>query len=98
MGGARYDFRAPLITGTHGRVAEAMIRPIAERLAELRKEIAEIRTQNGVDWSLSPYQDRGARKQRREERLSEIMEELRSLNQWKQPSAPHENRVNFCRY
>jgi hypothetical protein len=60
-----------------------MIRPIAERLAELRKEIAEIRTQNGVDWSLLPYQDRKARKQRREERLREIMEELRSLNQWK---------------
>jgi hypothetical protein len=85
MGGARYGFRAPLIKGTQGRVAEAMIRTIAERLAELRKEIAEIRTENGVDWSLLPYQDREARKQRREERLREIMEELRSLNQRKKP-------------
>lgn len=60
-----------------------MIRPITERLVELRKEIAEIRMQKGVDRSLLPYQDREASKQRREERLREIMEELRSLNQWK---------------
>ena len=62
-----------------------MVRPITERLAELRKEIADIRTQNASEWSLMPYQDREAIKQRRAERLKEIMEELRSLNRWKEP-------------
>jgi hypothetical protein len=60
-----------------------MAPPITQRLAELRKEIAEISTQ--IHSQSVPYQHREALRQRQEERLKEIMEELRSLTQWKKP-------------
>jgi hypothetical protein len=56
-----------------------MARLITERIAELRKEIAEIQAANHLASISIPYQDREAMKQRREERLKEIMKELRSL-------------------
>jgi hypothetical protein len=55
-----------------------MSRLLTERLASLRKEIAELRSPNGLK-KLGTYQEREALLQRREERLREIMEELRSL-------------------
>lgn len=60
-----------------------MPRPITERLAELRKEIAQIRTRNPSELMSVPYQHREASRQRQAERLKEIMDELRSLTQWK---------------
>ena len=59
-----------------------MARPIIERLVELRKEIAQIRTQRSQLTSV-PYQHREAMRQRQEERLKEIMDELQSLTLWK---------------
>jgi hypothetical protein len=56
-----------------------MARLITERIAELRKEIVEIQSANHLASISIPYQDREAMKQRREERLKEIMKELRSL-------------------
>jgi chromosome segregation ATPase len=61
-----------------------MARPITQRIAELRKEIAEISARIHSEPSV-PYQHRDALRQRQEERLKEIMEELRSLTQWKKP-------------
>lgn len=65
--------------------AVPMARPITERIAELRKEIAQISTLNRLESRSVPYQDREAMRQRREERLKEIMDELRSLTNWKKP-------------
>jgi hypothetical protein len=57
-----------------------MARPVTERIAELRKEIAELLAANRLaSISPVPYQDREAMKERREERLRGIMEELRAL-------------------
>jgi hypothetical protein len=61
-----------------------MALPITERIAELRKEIAEIQSANRLaSTSLLPYQDLEAMKQRRAERLQEIMAELRTPAEWK---------------
>jgi len=60
-----------------------MARPITERIAELRKEIAEILSANRLASISVPYQDREAMKQRRAERLQEIMAELRTPTEWK---------------
>jgi len=63
-----------------------MALPITERIAGLRKEIAEIQSANRLaSTSLVPYQDREAMKQRRAERLHEIMAELGTLAEWKKP-------------
>jgi len=63
-----------------------MALPITERIAELRKEIAKIQSANRLaSTSLLPYQDREAMKQRRAERLQEIMAELGTLAEWKKP-------------
>jgi len=62
-----------------------MARPIIERLADLRNEITRIRTRNSASELKSvPYQN-CAMRERRAERLREIMDELRSLNEWKKP-------------
>ena len=59
---------------------------ISERIAELRKEIAEIQSANRLaSISPFPYQEREAMKQRRAERLQEIMADLHTLNEWKKP-------------
>ena len=62
-----------------------MARPITERIAELRKEIAQIQALNNMESSSVSYQDREAMKQRRAERLQEILAELRTLTDWKKP-------------
>jgi uncharacterized membrane protein YccC len=62
-----------------------MTRPIAEGIAELRREIANIQALNNMESSSSPYQNREAERQRRAERLHEIMAELRALTEWKKP-------------
>ena len=63
----------------------SMARPITERILELRAEIAQIQALNNMDSSPVSYQDRKALKQRRAERLQEIMAELRTLTEWKKP-------------
>jgi hypothetical protein len=62
-----------------------MARPIAERIAEMRKEIAHIQALNKIESRSAPYQNREAVWQRRAERLKEIMAELRTLTEWKKP-------------
>jgi predicted Holliday junction resolvase-like endonuclease len=62
-----------------------MILPITERLAQLRKEIAQIRQQIDSRSTSVAYQNREASRQRQVERLEEIKDELRSLTQWKEP-------------
>jgi hypothetical protein len=62
-----------------------MVRPLTERLAQLRKEIAQIRQQIDSRSTSVPYQNREASQQRQLERLEEIKDELRSLTQWKKP-------------
>jgi len=52
-----------------------------ERIAELRKEIAKIQSSN----SPFPNQEREPVKQRRAERLREIMDELRALTASNKP-------------
>jgi len=59
-------------------------RPIIQRLADLRQEITRIRTRNSLELKSSPYQN-VAMRERSAERLREIMDELRSLNDWKKP-------------
>ena len=61
-----------------------MARPIIQRLADLRQEITRIRTRNSLELKSSPYQT-VAMRERSAERLREIMDELRSLNDWKKP-------------
>jgi hypothetical protein len=59
---------------------------ITQRIAELRKEIAKIQAANRLaSSSLLPSQDLEAMKQSRAERLEEIMAELRTLAEWKEP-------------
>jgi hypothetical protein len=60
-----------------------MTRPITERIAELRREIAQIQAVNSLESSSLPYQDREGMRQRREQRLLEILDELRTLADWK---------------
>jgi|KBSMisStandDraft_5_1062788.scaffolds.fasta_scaffold1020117_2 hypothetical protein len=61
-----------------------MARPIAERIPELRKEIANIQELNHTGpKSYAHYQIREDERQRRAQRLQEIMAELRRLTEWK---------------
>ena len=60
-----------LLSAIHGPL-------IAERIAELRKEIAQIQALNDTESRSAPYQNRDAVRQRRAERLKEIMAELRT--------------------
>jgi hypothetical protein len=62
-----------------------MARPIAERIPELRKEIAHIQTRNNMESGYASYHTRQAESQRRAQRLQEIMAELRTLTEWKKP-------------
>jgi hypothetical protein len=56
-----------------------MPRPIAERIAELRKEIANIQALNNMESGYASYHTRESEKQRR------AMAELRTLTEWKKP-------------
>ena len=59
---------------------------IRERVEELRREIAEIQTLN-LYYSQKPrlYVMAEGGHERRQERLKEIMDELRSMTDWKKP-------------
>ena len=59
---------------------------IRERVEALRREIAEIQELN-LAYSQRPRPDALAMsdRERREQRLKEIMEELRSMTDWKKP-------------
>ena len=59
---------------------------IRERVDALRREIAEIQELN-LAYSQRPRPDAGAMSdhERREQRLKEIMDELRSMTDWKKP-------------
>ena len=73
-----------------------MALPITERIAELRKEIAEIQSANRLaSTSLLPYQDLEAMKQKRAERLQEIMAELRTPAEWKKAVTPRDSFLTF---
>ena len=59
--------------------------PITERVKKLRQEIAEL-TEKNRRYSLSPkYGSAVADNERRFQRLIEIVEELKSLTDWKKP-------------
>lgn len=60
-----------------------MDRLVIERIAKLRKEIAHIQALNNM--RSAPCENREAVRQRRAERLREIMGEIRALIEWKQP-------------
>jgi hypothetical protein len=62
-----------------------MARPIGERIVELRKEIANIQALNNMESGYASYHTREAERQRRAQRLQEIMAELRTLTEWKKP-------------
>jgi hypothetical protein len=59
---------------------------IRERVETLRREIAEIRKLN-LEYSQTPrlYPMTTGDHERREERLKEIMDELKSMTDWKKP-------------
>jgi hypothetical protein len=59
---------------------------IAERVEALRREIAEIQRLN-LAYLQTPRPDFGAMNDhaRRQQRLREIMDELRSMTDWKKP-------------
>ena len=60
-------------------------RPITERIKKLRQEIAEL-TEKNRKYSLGPkYGSAVADNERRFQRLIEIVEELKSLTDWKKP-------------
>jgi len=59
--------------------------PITERIKKLRQEIAELAEKNRR-FSLGPkYGSATADNERRLQRLIEIVEELKSLTDWKKP-------------
>ena len=59
---------------------------IRERVEELRREIAEIETAN-LAYLQKPRPDHAAMNDhvRREQRLGEILKELKSMTDWKKP-------------
>ena len=60
-----------------------MLRPIKERIANLRKEIAEINEEN-LKYVQGGREPPGvANHERRLQRLQEILDELESLTDWK---------------
>ena len=62
-----------------------MPRPVTERIKKLREEIAEL-TEKNRKYSLSPkYGSSVADNERRFQRLIEIVEELKSMTDWKEP-------------
>ena len=67
-----------------GYYPQSMARLIAERIAQLRKE-AQIQAMNARESNSDSYENREAMRQRRAERLQEIMDELRALMEWKKP-------------
>jgi hypothetical protein len=62
-----------------------MPRPIKERIAKLREEIAQIREANREYLRDDKKPPGAADHQRRLQRLQEIRDELMSLTDWKKP-------------
>ena len=62
-----------------------MARPIAERIVELRRRNREDQALNNMESGYASYHTREAERQRRAQRLQEIMAELRTLTEWKKP-------------
>ncbi|PYX90607.1 MAG: hypothetical protein DMG68_01170 [Acidobacteria bacterium] len=62
-----------------------MARPIKERIASLREEIAEISEANRTYLQSGKKIPGAADHERRLQRLQEILEELMSLTDWKKP-------------
>jgi hypothetical protein len=60
-----------------------MPRPIQERIADLRKEIAAINEENLKHVQGGKKPPGAADQERRLQRLQEILDELRSLTDWK---------------
>jgi hypothetical protein len=60
-----------------------MPQPVAERIKKLRHEIAEINQANRAYWRDSRYGSAVADNERRLQRLLEIVEEMKSLTEWK---------------
>ena len=57
--------------------------PVKERVAKLREEIAEINAANRLYLSGGKNMIGASDQERRLQRLQEIMDELRSLTEWK---------------
>ena len=62
-----------------------MPRLITERIKELRREIARMTEENRKYLSSPRYGSASADHERRFQRLLEIVDELRSLTEWKKP-------------
>jgi len=60
-----------------------MLRPIKERIADLRREIAEISEQNRKYLQSGKKPPGEGDQERRLQRLQEILDELASLTDWK---------------
>jgi hypothetical protein len=60
-----------------------MLRPIKERIADLRKEIAQISEENRVYLRSGKKPNTDGDHERRLQRLQEILDELASLTDWK---------------
>ena len=60
-----------------------MPQPVAERIKKLRDEIAAISQANRVHLHGPKYGSSGADHERRMQRLLEIVDELKSLTDWK---------------
>ena len=81
--GIRAGTATPLSEATGGKIV--MPRLITERIKKLRQEIAELSEKNRK-YSLDPkYGSAVADNARRFQRLMEIVEELKSLTDWKKP-------------
>jgi lipid II:glycine glycyltransferase (peptidoglycan interpeptide bridge formation enzyme) len=62
-----------------------MPRPVKERIAKLREEIAQISEANREYLQEGKKPPGAADHQRRLQRLQEILDELKSLTDWKKP-------------
>jgi hypothetical protein len=63
-----------------------MQQPVKERIAKLREEIAQIRTANRLYLQERKRKPQAAPEhERRLQRLKEILNELASLTEWKEP-------------
>jgi hypothetical protein len=62
-----------------------MPRLITERIKELRREIAKLTEANGKYLVGTKYGSAAADNKRRFQRLVEIVDELKSLTDWKRP-------------
>ena len=62
-----------------------MPRPMTERIAKLREEIAQIKEASRLYLQGGKKAPGAAEHERRLQRLQEILDELKSLTDWKEP-------------